>query len=308
MYLFYFLFFIGCLAGSCRDTLLELWGDKTQLFHPLFLLWCGCLVSQIVAAGVLVIQSIQKGHWRGFSVPRSAWSALIGLNIANALSFVTYALSLNSVLGSGLTTVLGFGVDAFLTAYLGQLFFRERIPSSFYLGMMIALFGMGVLNMAHSWQMDLYGWYWGFGLCLVSSIFFSLYVIFIKQMTLHQVPDIGIVFWRFVITNLGLGIWCVWKGLCIVPNLAAWMRLGVLSFFFTISVVTFIVCVRKVPVATVVVLLAMMPLMTCILNAWLGMRSFGWHEGVGIFFILSGALYFEWMRYRQNSNLVAKNS
>lgn len=268
----YGLFLLFCALVAARDVLSEHFFKRAAV-DPAFALFVYSVLTQAIALAWLGPRRLFR---RGIAAPGTpGFRSFLLLNASTGLSFMTYFLAVATPLGAGLSSVLGFGSDPIITAGLGAWLLGERLDRKFWVATGLCLVSLTLLYWGNV-QVGAVtvGWVAGLVLCLVSTFFFALSVIAMKQLLNLGAPKPSLIFHRLTFTTLGTGAYLAvrpdaWNGSAL-PSLA-----GVGIVAYALPLIVFPYVIERITIVSLAVLLFLIPAFTLAFSWLSGLGSYG---------------------------------
>ena len=135
------------------------------------------LFGGLMLVGLLVV----RRQWRMYSAADTFWLLLPAL--AFCVDLMLWHRSIRAI-GPGLATLAG-NFQVFIMAIAGVLFFHERLPLRFLLGVALAVFGLWLLVGA-GWGSFTPQFRLGFYFGLLTGVAYAVYMLSLRQTQLHR--------------------------------------------------------------------------------------------------------------------------
>lgn len=290
----YTLFFVFCTLVSARDVLSERFFRHAAVDPALALLVYSLVTQAIVLIKVGPRGLFDLGEVSAPKERRRMWGGLTLLNLSTGLSFITYFLAFKTPLGSGLSSVLGFGSDPIITALLGAWLLGETLDRKFWVATSICTLSIVVLfwGTFQTGQVSV-AWITGLLLCLASTFFFALAVIAMKDLMNRGAPKLTLVFHRLTFTLLGSAIYLAIKpelwNPAAIPSL---LLVGITGFAMPLIIFPYVI--QRMTVANLAVLLFLIPACTLLFSWLLGMRHYTSTELAGASLLFLAVWAYHW--------------
>ena len=242
--------------------------------------------------GLSLITLLRRGKLR---VEQRPLLFLIGCGIFLGLDFMCWHRSINLV-GPGLSTLLG-NFQVFFTALFSWLFLKERITPLFALAVAMAFCGLLLITGADlsSLTADVK---LGIFLGLLTAVFYSLYIMFMKQaMSGSKMSGSTAVLIVTICSLLFLGFLGLAKGISFAVgdsrSLLALAAVGLISTALGWSMIS--TAIRVVPATVAGLVLLLQPTLAFFWDVLFFKRPTGIYEYLGLLLILS-AIYLGTLR------------
>ncbi len=288
----YVILALCCIAAAWRDVGAEYLFKNYENLHPLFVLFLGCLLTQIL---MLVIMSIKRPKL--VPIPKSSKKDIYALNVFTFLSFLTYFLAIKSPLGATVNSYIAFGVDPIITALLLAIQFKQKISRNFILSVIPCVVGIFLLGWSNikGLNVSIKDWSIGFSFSVLSSLFYAYYIIYLKRILNIGIGPVVANFFRLTLTNIALGAFFILNPELVKDvNLLEVLGIGAVGFAMAFFIFTFLV--QKTNIQQLVILAFLFPVFTNIVSAFSGLYKFSFLGLMGSILILSSMAIYEKVR------------
>jgi drug/metabolite transporter (DMT)-like permease len=283
------------LSRPLRRPLLQLLAGSVCIsFSPIFIKLAdvapdaaGFYRMLFSGLALLLWMVIAKIPWR---MPRNAVLVLAGGGLCLGVDFMCWHRSIHLV-GPGLSTLLG-NFQVFFTAVFSWLLLRQKLSPLFIAAVLLALAGLLLITGIDPSALDA-GYRLGIGLGLGTAIFYSSYILLIKQAMAHPAVSgvsamlvISLVCMSFMalVTVAGGASFEIPDG----ASLLALIAVGVLSTTLGWSLIS--TAMRHVPATIASLVLLLQPALSFAWDVLIFHRPTGGQEVFGITLILT-AIY-----------------
>lgn len=261
--------------------------------HPVLLVCVLCFTTQIFS--VLVVAGEARAKKKAllpYLFPRGIWRESFWVNIFTFLCFVAYFWAIGTPLGAGLNSLVSFGADPLSTAFVSIVLFGERLTGRFLVTCVISLTGILLIGGDRRGAPGGEGWIFGLTLSLASTLFYAVYVVFLKRMMAKGFTGTQVTLHRFYLCTVGTAVWALF-----IPMQwpkVTWPNLMGFSFLtFTIPVWLFMFALKRLEIQRVAVLMFLNPVITLVLSSILGKTKWTAMTAAGTAAILGSLFFYE---------------